>query len=125
MVEGLFSFLLLAISVHTFLSCHCLLGINTVYLGLYKGMFEKAVIVATEKGEYEAYPYFDMGLMDKEVKTYLAGNLPKYTSSYDYELLALRYAGEGKPTKVRLVLDAWVLGERKVQKKAVFALERR
>ena len=125
MVESLFSFLLLAISVHAFLGCHCLLGVNTVYLGLYKGMFEKAVVVATPTGDYEPYPYFDMGELNEEVGDYFALNLPKYTTSYDYELAALRFAGEGKPTKVRLVLSAWVLSERKIEKTAVFAIERK
>ena len=125
MVEALFSFLLLAISVHGFLCCHCLLGVNTVYLGLYKGMFEKAVVVASSTGEYEPYPYFDMGELRREVEEYFALNLPKYTTSYGYELSPLRFASSNKPTKVSLVLNAWVLNERKIQKKAVFALERR
>jgi hypothetical protein len=88
-------------------------------------MFEKAVVVASSTGEYEPYPYFDMGELRREVEEYFALNLPKYTPSYGYELTPLRFASSNKPTKVSLVLNAWVLNERKIQKKAVFALERR
>ena len=126
MIETLFSFLLLSMCAASFLSCHAILGVNRAFLGIYKGVVEKSVIVAKSTGDYEAYPYFDLEELKEDVGEYFSLNIPKY-APYEFEVTPLRFASVSvgqRPIKVRITLVTRIMGATPIQKKAVFAIER-
>lgn len=63
--------------------------INRAFMSSYKGLYESCVVTVSNTGE-PIYPYFDKELVQKEVETYFATNIGKYTKDYNLSILFYR-----------------------------------
>ena len=87
-------------------SAYASFGAQQAYLGLYKGIFERHVVVADYDGTYLAKPYFDMEGLRQSLHVYFLNNLSPYCSEYDYALQVTEDYGPDRPTGLKLDLHA-------------------
>ena len=119
----------LVLLVTGFNRVYCIHGINQVYLGLYKGMFDEAVVVADESGNYLPSPLFYLPRIERLLKDYYAFNLPPYCRDYAYEitgtLVGKVVGGRFKyADTVSTSFTAYINDVETRVKKAVFTIER-
>ena len=127
MIEALFSALIVAFSLSCFFEIDAISGVNKVFLGLYKGIFEDAVYVYDQNGKTANVPYFKMDDLRQRLDEYFAISLPRYVQEYDYSLTALQMTLVSfwpQPIKVKLDLRCVISWKRTIEKTAVFAIER-
>ena len=119
----------LALLVTGFNRVYCIHGINQVYLGLYKGIFDEAVVLVDEKGDYLAEPLFYIPRIQHLLKDYYAENLPPYCRKYDISFLAA-YKGVRVGSQIKYAdtiktgFSAYINDVEKRNKTAVFHIER-
>ena len=119
----------LVLLVTGFNRVYCIHGINQVYLGLYKGMFDEAVAVVDESGKYLHKPLFYLPRIQKLLQQYYSDCLTPYCRSYEYEVYGLlggmRVGGSVKyADTVVTTFSASISDLETRSKKAVFAVER-
>ena len=88
MVYLLLSAVTLVLCVTGFIKVYCLHGIDQVYLGLYKGLFDEAVVVVDSKGEYLTKPKFYLLRVRTLLEEYFEVNLSPYCRYYTYTVTA-------------------------------------
>lgn len=129
MVHFLIAAVALVLLFTGFNRVYCIHGLNQVYLGLYKGMFDEAVVVADESGEYLPMPVFYLPRIEALLKEYYAETLPPYCRSYSYEvkgtLNGMPMGGRFKyADTITTTFSATISDLETRTKKAVFAVER-
>ena len=87
MVHLLMAAVALVVMVVGFNRVYCIHGINQAYLGLYKGLFDKAVVVSSSSGAYMAKPKFYFAKVKSLLEEYYETNLTPYCRSYTYTIL--------------------------------------
>ncbi|MCR5348158.1 MAG: hypothetical protein K6E59_00920 [Bacilli bacterium] len=106
---------------------YSLSGVHAVYLGLYKGLVEEAVVVAGTDGEY-ASPRFYLPRLNQLCKDYLDTGLTPYCRSYEMSVLGYskgRYVPSvAYSTRVQISFTATFSLERSLTKTAYFRMER-
>ena len=70
-------------------------GVNRAYLGLYKGVAERGVVLFDGSGQMLARPYFDYKITEAGVESYLQRALQSYVAEYETEYVF--YNASGKP----------------------------
>ena len=103
-------------------------NIETAYLGLYKGLVEKAVVVVDAHGDYLERPYFHLSLLNKAVGEHLRTNLLQYCPEYRYEVVRHpddnAYAPDGYANIVRIAFECDLNPIKHIRKSASFTLWR-
>ena len=108
---------------------YCIHGINQVYLGLYKGMFDAAVTLADDAGAYLSEPLFYIPRIQKLLQAYYRDCLTPYCRSYEYEVYGVlggkRVGGSIKYADTVVTTFTATISDLETRtKKAVFAVER-
>lgn len=93
------------------------------YLGIYRGLIDKSVVVFDDKGTYLTAPFFDIPSLKTDLGNYFKANLNPYCMAYQYEVVPLS-AFEAIPTSIRIDLFIKVSPLFEKDYKAYFALER-
>ena len=127
MMHFLLSGLVMVLVTVGFNYAYGLSGVQNIYLGLYKGVVEEAVVVADTDGTYMV-PKFHLPRLRSEVERYFAVGLPNYCQSYEvtcYGYSKGRYVTSiTYSSKIRIVLDVTFSLERHRTKTAYFSIER-
>lgn len=103
-------------------------NIETAYLGLYKGLVEKAVVVVDSHGDYLERPYFHLSLLSKAVDAHLKTNLAQYCPDYRYEVIRhpddSEYAPSGYANIVRIAFECDLNPIKHIRKNVSFTIWR-
>lgn len=97
------SALMLIFLVSSFRFSYVTMGVNRVFLGLFGGAAESAVVVYKASAELDV-PHFYVPYFKAAVNTYLADNLTRYAPNYDTSFY-FRYK---RVSGVRLAIEASV-----------------
>lgn len=104
MVYLFLSSLALVLVTTSFHYMYCLNGIEEAYLGLYKGVVEKAVVVSSTSGAYLSSPTFHLATLRKVLDEYLLVNLSPYCRSFDC-VVASRLPRPTNDTSTKVVIQ--------------------
>ena len=86
MTHMFFAMVALLMLVTGFNQVYCRTGIESVYLGLYKGVVERSVAIAKEKENDLPQPMFYLPHLNAGLRDYFRKNLPPYCRSYTYTI---------------------------------------
>ena len=107
---------------------YCLNGVESAYLGLYKGLLEECVVVADRNGNYYGAPYFFLPKLEDRLEQYYRVNLAPYCREYEFVLRSLdpRAGAEGDDFARAVEIVFYVEIDDIIQKtrKAQFFIER-
>ena len=128
MTYFLLASLALVLVVTGFNRVYCIHGINQVYLGLYKGIFDEAVVTVDSQGMYLEKPKFYVLRIRYLLDDYFKTNLAPYCRSFSYTITGL-YNGTWGPLfpyvdAVDLRFEAKINDLETRSKRAVFTIER-
>ncbi len=87
MVHMVLCALALVLVLTGFNRVYCIHGINQAYVGLYKGVFEEAVVTVNTSGQYLSKPMFYVPKARRLLASYYQTNLSAYCRSYTYTVL--------------------------------------
>ena len=85
-------------------SAYASFGTQQAYLGLYKGILERHVVVLDASGSYLAKPYFDLDGLRQSLHVYFLNNLAPYCREYDYAVRVSADYGPEYPTAIEIDL---------------------
>ena len=118
------SLLSLCAVVTTALTASNLPKIEMAYLGLYKGLMERCVLVADEEGEYRGMPVFYMPMVEEAVAAHFESNLAPYCQGYTHRVYQPWNLDMGIYARTVVVaFDAKVNDGMTVRKRAVFEIK--
>ena len=128
MTYFLLASLALVLVITGFNRVYCIHGINQAYLGLYKGLFDEAVVTVDNQGNYLERPKFYVLRVRYLLDGYFKTNLAPYCRSYSYTVLGLQN-GTWSPLlpyvdAVDLTFTAKINDLQTRSKRAVFTIER-
>ena len=124
MVYFLLSALTLALVVTGFNRVYCYHGIDQAYLGLYKGLFEEAVVVMDGNGAYLPKPQFYLLRLRYLLEDYFEVNLTPYCRSYTYDVVGDKGRISLYANSVTVTFLAKINDLDSKRKEAVFSIER-
>ena len=127
-MEYLFLSALVLLTLCTgFHSAYCRHGIEACYLGLYKGIVEEAVVVASERdGDYRPSPKIYLPRLGSLCRDYFQQNLTPYCRSYTFALIPrdTNVYPALYTSKVTIVFTAKISDLESVEKTAQFSIWR-
>ena len=109
-----------------FSTIHDLNGIQSAYLGLYKGIVEDSVGVLTAEGDYLRMPSIYLPKLREDLKDYFTVNLSPYCREYRFSCVGFqsRYGKETYTVGVSISFSAKINDLTTVNKRADFHIER-
>ncbi len=108
---------------------YCIHGIDQVYLGLYKGMFDEAVVVVNGSGGYLSKPMFYLPRLESMLQEYYETSLPAYCRTYTFTVKGTTNGAQTILSRVycdtvTTTFSAVINDFQTRTKKAVFTIER-
>ncbi|MBQ7249980.1 MAG: hypothetical protein IJS37_01340 [Bacilli bacterium] len=103
---------------------YCIHGIDQVYLGLYKGLFDETVAVVDENGDYLPKPKFYVPKIRFLVNDYLKVNLTPYCRSYTHTVTVSGTDSTDYGDRVVVAFTAKINDIDRKRKVAIFSIER-
>ena len=125
MLSGLIVATLGLIGTILFNSAFAFSNVQTAYLGLYKGIVERNVLVTNDQGEYSGTPYFDLNGLREDLGLYFQSDLKPYCRDYDYVVTGASHNEYGYIDAVKIKLDVQITLTWQKDYTAVFAITRR
>ena len=78
--------IVLVLMVTGFRFVYCVSSVESAYLGLYKGLVERAVVVATQSGIYALKPMIYLPKLRADLQDYFEERLAPYCQEYSFSL---------------------------------------
>lgn len=107
---------------------YCLNGVNAAYLGLYKGLIEDCVVLASNSGGYLSAPLIYAPKLMNDLEDYYETNLAPYVKDYVFTCVSLdgRVGRAGKDywSSAKITFEAEIDDLLTVKKVAIFQIER-
>lgn len=123
MVYLLFSCVVLCLVTVAWHDAYCLTGIESVYLGLYKGVLEEAVVLAKRRPGDIKQPTFYLPRLRSVLSVYFNENLTPYCREYTFSARGVT-SGTDYSTQVTITFYARISDVREKTKTAYFRIER-
>ena len=124
MLSGLLIATLLLLGTMAFNASYAVSGTQSAYLGLYKGIVERNVLVVRDGDYYGKIPYFDLVGLQSDLDIYFHDNLSRCCRSYSFSLTGRErhYAGYIDAVRIELSVRMTLTWEKDYV--AIFTIER-
>ena len=104
---------------------YCLPGIENAYLGLYKGIMERCVLLLSPEGYEYSTPRFSLNEVRKELDPYFRVHLKPYCREYSFKVASLEQPTIGDLTMaIKVSFSARINDLSTINKEATFRIWR-
>lgn len=124
MLSGLFIAILMLLGTMAFNVSFAVSGTQSAYLGLYKGIVERNVLVVRDGDRYGEIPYFDLVGLQGDLEIYFHDNLRNCCRSYSFSLTGKERHYAGYIDAVRIDLSVQLTMTWAKDYVAIFTIER-
>jgi len=103
---------------------YCRHGIEECYFGLYKGIMEEGVVVASSGGGYLGLPLFSLSRLRYLLDDYFATNLSPYCRTYTFSVTDKSGSTSPNVRTVRVTFAAKIDDLNTISREAIFTIWR-